>query len=70
MLDGDEWKYGPKEGPEEYFARQQKEQQERDEREVDNLLYSLTIADSHRPLIPWKEVQAWGLKRKRRNKLL
>jgi hypothetical protein len=66
VLEGDEWKDSPKEGPEEHFARMELQQQQSDERAADNLIYSLTPADAHKPLIPWKEVKAWGLKRKRK----
>lgn len=69
MLEGDEWKDSPKEGPEEHFARRQREQDLADERAVEALIHSLTPADAHRPLIAWKDVQTWGLKRTRRNKL-
>lgn len=68
MLEGDEWKDSPRQGPEEHFARKQREQQESDERAADALIHSITPADAHRPLIPWKEVQEWGLKRTRRNR--
>ncbi len=68
MLDGDEWKYGPKEGPEEYFARMQKEQEESDQRAIEELLSGLTPADSHRPLVSYGEQVTWQIKRQSKRK--
>lgn len=54
------------EGPEAKAYRKQVAQQERDEREIEGLLHSLTTADAHVPLFSYGECRAWNLRRKRR----